>query len=151
MIPRPLPRGLILLLALSLSSISAAETGYSQTLQTPVKIGLAGGATAYTTDYAALFINPANLHIHDHRTSLQFSAGTAGLYLLAPERKERPVHYRDYLLDYTEGFLPADRVPHFDPATVLKRHFPDGQLLSENQTRAQVYLFWFYHRRHRYS
>src|SRR5690625_58687 len=151
MIPRLLPRGLILLLALSLSSISAAETGYSQILQTPVNIELGGGGTAYTTGYEALFINPANLHIQDHRNSLQFSAGTAGLYLLAPERKERPVHYRDYLLDYTEGFLPADRVPHFDPATVLKRNFPDGQLLSENQTRAEAHLFGFHHRRQRNS
>src|SRR5690625_235530 len=134
MIPRLLPRGLILLLALSLSSISAAETGYSQILQTPVNIGLGGGGTAYTTGYEALFINPANLHIHDHRNRLQFSAGTAGLYLLAPERKERPVHYRDYLLDYTEGFSPdggRSRVEPYDPATVLKRNFPDGHLLSE--------------------
>lgn len=152
MISRLLPRGLILLLALC--SVLTAETGFSQILQTPVNMGLGGGGAAYTTGYEALFINPANLHIADHRNRLQFSAGTAGLYTLAPERKERPVHYRDYLLGYTEGFSPdggSSRVDPYDPATVLKRSFPDGRLLSENQTRAEVHWLGFHHRRERSS
>lgn len=47
-------------------------------------MGLGGGGTAYITDYEALFINPANIHLRERTYRLQISLLESGAYLDSP-------------------------------------------------------------------
>lgn len=143
--PRLLPVWLIVVL--TLCGALTADNVRAQIIQAPVNTALGGGGTAYTTGYESLFINPANLHIPEDRRRLQISLGTAGVYLLAPERKIRPVHYRDHLLDNTRSFSPETGTEPFDTQSVLQRNFPGQRLLSENQERAEVHWLGFHYMR----
>lgn len=114
-----------------------SNTALAQISYTPESMGLGGGGTAYVTDYEALFINPANIHLRERTYRVQISALESGAYLDSPLRI-RNGHDRIQLFEQTMNFAENSEFTFTGDQRdkLISRYFnndrPDRQLQSSS-------------------
>jgi len=119
-------------LIFNLSEVSLAQFSLNAE-----NMALGGGGTSYLTGYETLFINPANLHIHEEAYSLQISAMQSSVYseYLLPETdfSTRSDQLYSVFLPYKSAD-PSLSMTEADRNTILGRNFPGNRSVAAFQS-----------------
>lgn len=123
-------------------TILSAAASMAQFAINAENMALGGGGTAYLTGYETLFVNPANLHIHEETFSLQISALQSSVYseYLLPETDFTTRSDQIY-----SAFLPYKTansnlvISEADRNTIMGRNFPGNRRVAAFQSMTDHY------------
>lgn len=126
--------------------ILAAVIAVSSPVQAQPVLGaqntsMGSGGTTYLTGFEATFWNPANLVINDRRGQTHLGVGQMGILyqpVLSTDAAE------DQFFNFTDSFFPykpvTTDITFEQRERILDKNYPQGNLLSQHQTRADVIL-----------
>lgn len=114
---------------------------HAQPVITAKNMSLGGGGTAYLNGPEATFWNPANLMIQNQAGQFRLQVGQSALQfepLLSSKSVNRQFeHFLDGYQPYTQV---AAEINGQQRSTILNTHYPENELRSQNQQRADVML-----------